>query len=433
MQERNNKILIVIFLISFCIGIFFIIFNPMPYGDQSDYDIHARNLLNGNGISLATQPPYFPDVYRVPGMGIFLYLIYSVFGVNYTAVKIIQAALNALVPIFIYYLCKRTFNDTFAYIAAFAVALYPFTTLFVPVISSETLCIFLFCLGLFLFEKGRESNKKIFFFLAGITYGYCLLVRPGTALMPLFLTIGYLLVSDFKKIWRFLLVFNISVFIIWAPWIIRNHTITNKFIPLTVEGNEMFYWATGSIGKYFDNRMYNPKFKQQLANIDEELKASKLEGMERVIKEEELYLKFSIQNIKDEPVKYIISTIARIPRMWVSIVNNDEGRGYGYKVHGGTQNIFNMVKYFMIFNLILGVYGIWVWRHNWRETIFLAIPIFYFSLTHMLILTEARFTLPGRPFLIIFTLIGLIDIVGKICRRFDIKFDLLDVKIIKNV
>ncbi len=423
MQEKSNrKILIIIFLISFSVGIFFIIFNPMPYGDQSDYDIHARNLLNGNGISLSTRPPYFPDVYRTPGMGIFLYLIYKVFGINYVVVKVIQAALNAVVPVLIFYLCKNTFNERFAYIAAFVVALYPFTTLFVPVISSETLCIFLFALGIFLFEKGRKSKKILPLAISGITFGYCLLVRPGTALFPLFMTITYLVVANIKEIWKHLLIFNIFVILLWSPWIVRNYLVSGRFIPLTIEGNEMVYWATGSIGEYYENRMNNTKFVHQMKEINQKLKESGLTGMEKVIKEEQLYLEYAFRNIKDDPFLYLWATIKRIPRMWITIINYDVGRSYGYKVRGGSQFLFVFVKYFTMSNLFLAVYGIWVLRHKWREIIFMAIPIFYFSLTHMVILTEGRFTLPARPFMTIFTLVGFLYLLEKVLKKFKIPF-----------
>ena len=190
--------LVLIYIIAFSLGALFIVFSPLPYGDQSDYDIHARNLLRGNGLAINEHSPYFPDVYRTPGTGLFLYAIYSTFGVNYLIVKIIQVLLHAFVPVLIFYLVRRVFNQRFAYIAAVAVAVYPFTTMFVSVVCSETLCIVLFCLGVFLFEKARASERRVYFLFSGITFGYCLLVRPGTALMPVFLTIAYLLVHNFN-------------------------------------------------------------------------------------------------------------------------------------------------------------------------------------------------------------------------------------------
>lgn len=96
------------------------------------------------------------------------------------------------------------------------------------------------------------------------------------------------------------------------------------------------------------------------------------------------------------------------------LVPDDISRGYGYRIFGGSKIIFHAISYFLLACFVLAVYGVWVVRRRIREYIFLLLPVIYFSLTHMFILAEARFTLPARPFLLIFTAIGIAAIINKL-------------------
>lgn len=417
LEKRNKKIIFLIYLLSLVVGLLFVFTKPLPYltGGDTEYIIYARNLLKGKGFSQNVSAPYYPDVYRTPGYSLFLCLIYVIFGLNNHIVMLIQVVLNASICVFIFYLARRYFSLRFSYIAGILIAIYPFTAVFVQVIYSEILCIFLFTLGIFLFEKGRETKNRLFFAFSGFAMGYCLLVRPGTALMFLFMGIVYLLVSGHRAVWKHLLVFNLCVILIWLPWVVRNYIVSGEFIPLTIEAKEELFWASGSVGKYFENRMDNPKFLSQLEEVEYKVASSGLTGLQKKMKQEDLYLSYAIKNIKDNPFLYLFSSLKRIPRMWVSIlVPDDISRSYGFLILSGNKVIFSIIKYSMIVYLILGIYGIWITKRIWRKCIFLLLPLIYFSLTHMFILAEARFTLPARPFLLIFTAIGLLGLFKKI-------------------
>lgn len=401
------------------------IIRPLPYGFKTDYHYYAQNILSGKGFSYSDAGVDYLDVYRVPGYSLFLALVYKIFGNHYFPVMLIQVFLNAAVCVFIFYITKRYFSLKFSYAISFAVAIYPFTAVFVPTIYAETLCIFLFSLGLFLFEKARASENLLLFSFSGITFGYCLLVRPGTALFPFFITIAYLFVANLRKIWKYLLVFNFCVVLIWAPWVVRNYLVTGKFIPLTIEGNEMLFWSTGAIGKYFETRMSNPKFIGELVEVKQKLDASGLSGLQKTIEYEAFFFEYAVKNIKDNPFLYLFATIRRIPRMWISSpVADDVSHNYGYEIMKSRRVerriLFSLIKYFLTGCLILAVYGIWLLRRRWREFIFLLLPIIYFSLTHMFLLAEARYTLPARPYLIVFTIIGVVAIVKKFFPRLNI-------------
>lgn len=421
-EKADKRVIVALYLISFLIGVSFIVTKPLPYlsGGDTEYSIYARNIMNGNGFSHDVQPPYHPSVYRVPGYSIFLSLIYTLFGFNNLAVMLLQALLNAGVCVLIFYLARRYFSLKFSYLASALVAVYPFTAVFVHVIYSEILCIFLFTLGIFLFEKGRESGKALFFALSGLTLGYCLLVRPGTAFFPLFITGAYILVESLKKAWRHLLVFNLCVMLVWAPWIVRNYLVSGKVIPLTIESSEVFYWGSASIGKYSEDRISNRKFLKQMEEIQSKLDNNGLTGLKRNLEEKKLYSQYAIKNIKENPFIYLITCVKRIPRIWISsLVSGNITQSYGYMIFGGKQAMLDLMKYLTMACFLLAIYGIWVSRSILKRLIFLLLPIIYFSITHIFFHPEARYTLPARPYLLIFAAIGLAKIIknGQIKRR----------------
>src|ERR1700741_3534330 len=59
--------------------------------DGLTYDQMARNLVERHVYSHDTEPPFAPSLIRMPGYPLFLAGVYSIFGHDKTAVRIIQA------------------------------------------------------------------------------------------------------------------------------------------------------------------------------------------------------------------------------------------------------------------------------------------------------------------------------------------------------
>lgn len=415
----NKNILFTFFLLTLGLGLLFIRFNPMPYSEITEYDVIARNLIAGNGYSQEESPPYSPDMWRSPGYVIFLYIVYKIFGLYYLPVKIIQAVLYAFVPLMIFYLSNRLFGKKIAYISSFCMAVYPLSLVFVPVLWAEILAVFTMVLGIFFIEKSKETDKKYFLFFSGLVIGYSLLVRPNMAILPLFISTAYLISEGLKKSWKKIVIFNFAVILIWSPWIVRNYIVTKSFIPLTTEGSEMLYWASVEKGEYFENFWKNSKMQKQYLNVQHEMSKYKPMGSQWREARARLFLRYAIDNIKEEPLMYAISAFRRIPRMWISDLKPSGyyGKQHDFVFFGGKKALYALVKYFTILCLLLGAYGLWRVRRKWKQEIFLIVPIFYYIPTHMFIHVEARYTLPARPFLTIFGVIGALSILERLTKK----------------
>ena len=133
----------------------------------------------------------------------------------------------------------------------------------------------------------------------------------------------------------------------------------------------------------------------------------------------DLFLKYAIDNIKEEPLKYVISTFRRIPRMWISDLKPSGyyGKQHDFVFFGGKKALYALAKHFTILCLLLGAHGLWCIRRKWKQAVFLMAPIFYYIPTHMFIHVEARYTLPARPFLTIFGVIGVISIFDYLTKK----------------
>jgi 4-amino-4-deoxy-L-arabinose transferase-like glycosyltransferase len=108
---RNERyFLLFIFFLATLLGIIFAIKTgqlPSPEGKVGDvmgYSEIAENIAKGNGFSNGYPPQ--PTSIRAPLYPFFISIVYMLFGVNYMAVKIIQALILGLTSILIYMIAK---------------------------------------------------------------------------------------------------------------------------------------------------------------------------------------------------------------------------------------------------------------------------------------------------------------------------------------
>ena len=98
-------------------------YRQVPTVDDAQYDTLAVNLLAGKGFTLDSATGK-PTSWRMPLYPLFLASIYSIFGHNYLAVRIIQCIMSALLCIMIFYIGKMTFGRKTGFFAALILAFY---------------------------------------------------------------------------------------------------------------------------------------------------------------------------------------------------------------------------------------------------------------------------------------------------------------------
>lgn len=113
-------------------------------------------------------------------------------------------------------------------------------------------------------------------------------------------------------------------------------------------------------------------------------------------------------NFRNWPMSYLGGSLLRIPRIWI-VVGNSEDRGQTYWVGGGGW-LYPFLTISTLVILVLAIAGItWNWR-TWRQHWYMVAPIIYVSLVHAPFHPEARYSLPGRPFLLVYVAIVILSI-----------------------
>jgi len=198
------------------------------------YDELAANLAEGNGYR------FYPDtaetLMREPGYPIFLAGIFVVFGKNFAIVKLANMILALAVAYLMTRIARKLSGSQLLILGS------PLLFLFHPgtlIAESRGGIEILFALMLVLFiltvYRALESKRWWDYLLSGCVLGLAVLVRSTPILFP-FVLLGYLLLFERGQnqkvtVFRNFVVMAIGMFIVLSPWIIRNYSLTRKFVP----------------------------------------------------------------------------------------------------------------------------------------------------------------------------------------------------------
>lgn len=196
-----------------------------------DYYEMGENIINGNGFSSDTHPPFTPNPIRVPIYPYFLATILWIFK-SRLAIAIIQGIISTLIPIFSYLLVRRIFTSpTIAFVTGLFLAIEPFTALVSITMLTETIfTVFWLLFIYFFFDFLHDKTYKSLLF-SGLFFGIACLTRPNILLLFIF-TIGFIW-WRFRTEWTKELFFKSALWgmvivVIISPWIYRNYRTFNK-------------------------------------------------------------------------------------------------------------------------------------------------------------------------------------------------------------
>jgi hypothetical protein len=123
------------------------------------------------------------------------------------------------------------------------------------------------------------------------------------------------------------------------------------------------------------------------------------------------YLTLAWINVKRDFWKIVKASIFRIPRLWMVVGTTSDRQAYQVR---GSSLLYPLLTLGTSATLVLGILGFVVLRKGWRDHWILAIPVVYISLVHAPFHAEGRYTVPGRPFYLIYTAVTLIYLWPKV-------------------
>lgn len=178
---------------------------------------------------------------RLPGYPLFYGMHYLLFGPQHAslATACSQVVLDSSCVLLIFNAARRIWPGAYwaPYIGATLYAFYPFTIVWVSIIGTETLSVFMVLVWLNILLQNRRSPS--YFLKIGLIIAATLFVREYLGIL-LPITLIYLLVAQMKKgeqlqivqIMRMQSLVVLGFMLLYVAWPIRNYYSFHRFVPL---------------------------------------------------------------------------------------------------------------------------------------------------------------------------------------------------------
>ncbi len=203
-------------------------------GDQPEYDAAARLFAEGHpfwGLAPTGEP--HESLWKAPGYGLWLGLIYTVAGPSLAVVGVLQALVSLFTVLLVWLLGRRLFNPGVGFAAALVAAVYPFIWIWVPTLYPETLAVPLAAL-IFYLALGRTPTVARGAGV-GALVGAALLIRPTSGFLFLGVAAAWIVASGWRRGIAMTALGVLCAALVIAPWTIRNYAVSGTFVPLSVQ------------------------------------------------------------------------------------------------------------------------------------------------------------------------------------------------------
>ncbi|MBM3254097.1 MAG: glycosyltransferase family 39 protein [Candidatus Omnitrophica bacterium] len=412
----NVKYIFLILLLAFILRVIFCFAVPIPIDkDSSGYNTLALNLISGYGLSY---DKVNPTLFRGPVYPLFLAGIYSIFGYNPMAARIIQSLLGMITCMIFFYLARLYINESLSCQVLTTIAFHPVLIALSSSLLSELLFTLLLGLSVIVLTNAFSKQSKLFYFLSGLLFGITALTRSITAYFVLFLLFTQLIFNKNKKlILNHICLFLCGQLLIIIPWTVRNYAVSGKFCPVATGGGIALWLGTYTPGRGYDLGM-SPKAYQKYEEI-----VGKGQSYTTITNDKKLF-KASLENIKNDPIGYLLLMPIKFQRMFISSYSsffNLHQIPLSYYIKDTTlffKNPFSLLwKVLMLVlsvaTLVLGIIGVWNIRYDINRFFPLLTVIVFFIIFHTFTFASARSGIPILPFLLIFVIIGVNNIFSR--------------------
>jgi|GEM_PF-1129312 len=252
---RSKKNVIIGLLVIILLGGFFLrlihhremhVHNPIydyPIIDSKEYTNNAEYIVETSWLG-PSWPYFHPPLYTY-----FIAVLYWLFGISITIVRIIQILLDVGNTLLIFLVARRVFNVRIALISAVLYALYiPIimfnTELLPPILSIFLLLIFFWLIGMCTGQKKLIWKHRCALCIAGVSFGLLIITLPNFLMcLPFIAVILFLSLRPMVIRHR---IFYTSVFLVITMipaclTMIRNVIYTGEKVFIAYNGGVNFY------------------------------------------------------------------------------------------------------------------------------------------------------------------------------------------------
>ena len=413
--------LLLIFLAALALRLAFVYVAPQPenqVGDSAEFDLLARNLLAGHGLSY--KEPWRPSARKTPLYPWLLAQTYRLFGPgNYAPLLTLQAILDALLVVMLAWLALWAWRKPLmGLLAAGLWALYLPGAQLAGRLLADALFTFLQLAGFFLFVlavRHLTDGKRVALYaaLSGLVFGLASLTRPTSMYIPFFLALvlggyglwrkkagGSFTVAS-SRLGMIALTMLLTLALTLTPWFVRNYRAFHQVVMgSTLVGFNFFqthyrldqpdYWRLPGVR----------------ASTDALHQAAMDAGLDMTaINEAELFdfgMRYGLEMVKQYPARFLALAGLRIMQLWFNL-------GFTWRPSMAT-------LLFAAINLGLLLLAGWAEWMAWRRRRWLFSPeqplpwvihlsailiLLYYTASHALVIAAGRYIIPAIPFLMI--------------------------------
>ena len=355
-------------------------------GDASDYDRLAQAIVNGEGYVSETGQP---TSMRPPLYSYVLAGFYQVFPDGPSAMRFLQAVLDAVTCALVYGLTLRHFGLKAARVAG-VLSIFSLSLLFATRhLLAETFMAFFMVAIVYSLDTALTSWRLGAFLLTGVLVGFSTLTKGTTLPLPAMLLLPIWASTQWK--WRPTLQAGAIVFagflLVLLPWTVRNYFVHGEVVPVATQMG----WVAYSSYAPPEGRIFG------VYTFDETVEAAmRLPEAERS------------RELTNAAVSLILERPGELPRLLV-LKFLYFFSPFDWEILGG-DGVFNFLY---ALTLPLALYGLWVVRaRGWRFWLLATPPAFLLGLS-LVLYGSPRLRLPVEPLLTVLAAGGVVGIWEK--------------------
>ena len=359
-----------------------------PVSDSVAYDTFARTIVDHGvyGFNAETPGAYWPV-----GTSAILAALYALFGPGFTAVVVFNIAISLGVILQTFWLARHYFDLRTGLMVAALLAGWPSLIMYVTILASEVIFIFLLLGGLIAFEA-RWRSVWVGALAAGLIWVAAAYVRPLALLVPLVFGASYILRGQgggVQTVLRVAVIYVVMVALI-APWSARNTQVFGDRVTISTNFGPVFWMGNNpeTTGAY--QRL--PDWTQGLSET-ERAKRLKAEAMDFVA---------------EEPGAFVLRTMSKFIRLHARETIAVAWNGPQIVALGGTtlrEGLKAAASLYWYLVLAAALWGAWrILRQRGLRALMIDASFLgwmYVAWVHAVIVLGDRYHIPAIPFVAI--------------------------------
>jgi len=383
---KENYLILILIIFSILIRIPVVIFLGDSHLDN-EWGTLLYNLVNHKTLSQQQFGDFLlPNLWLPPLYAYFIY-IFSFSGLNdenlIFLILFFQVFLSSIAVVFFYKINRFFLSPLLSVCSSLVFSMFPIYVYASSQISSASLAIFLIVFFYYFFLKITKKSNFLYIVLFSITAGLLILTRREFIAIVI-LTSIYLFLFFKKPTKDILLILLLSILTI-SPYLVRNYIIFDKIIIHSGFGYNL--WQGNNPNSNVEG---SEIINKDLKDLIDKIPKDKFYR----IKEDKIFITEAIENIKENPTRYLILYFKKIFSYIFIDLNSAQPNYY---------NPFHFLPILLI--AITSTFGILLSdKKSYRLNYLILIYLFYIALIPIFAI-QPRYKLYIIPFQIIFSFI----------------------------